>query len=80
MNLDPYTLILGSTALVLAYLAGWARGRARRGQGGVEPTWYPPVPPLPGRGYQPRPGAPGRPTRALRDTGARLPVDTPRNT
>lgn len=75
-------MTLGQAALVvatvlLAYLAGWVRGRAGRGQGGAEPTWYPPPP---GRGYQPRLGAPGRPTSPPRETGTRLPTNPPRDT
>jgi hypothetical protein len=64
MTADTVTLTTGLVALLLAYLAGWVRGRAGRGTGSVEPTYYPP---LPGRGYQPRATANRLPIRA---TGA----------
>lgn len=59
---EPIALVVGAVVIVIAWIGGWAgwvHGRARRGQGGVGPTWYPPMPP---QWERARDGAPGEPT------------------
>lgn len=79
MTLDPIVLVVGALVIILAWIGGWAawvRGGTGSDRGGVEPTWYPP---LPGQGYQPRARTSGR-EAPPRGTGARLPINPPKDT